>query len=97
MVSPVIFFTLLTGLIGVLQSFDQAFVISQGVRKGRLTGEPDGSLLTYAMLQLRYFQDGRIGMAAAMAWLMFLMTLAITVVLMLSRRRWVHTAAEEPR
>jgi multiple sugar transport system permease protein len=97
MVSPVIFFTLLTGLIGVLQSFDQAFVISQGVRKGRLTGEPDGSLLTYAMLQLRYFQDGRIGMAAAMAWLMFLMTLVITIVLMLSRRKWVHTAAEEPR
>jgi multiple sugar transport system permease protein len=97
MVSPVIFFTLLTGLIGVLQSFDQAFVISQGVRKGRLTGEPDGSLLTYAMLQLRYFQDGRIGMAAAMAWLMFLMTLVITIVLMVSRRKWVHTAAEEHR
>jgi multiple sugar transport system permease protein len=97
MVSPVIFFTLLTGLIGVLQSFDQAFVFSQGVRKGRLTGEPDGSLLTYAMLQLRYFQDGRIGVASAMAWLMFVMTLVITVVLMVSRRKWVHTSAEEQR
>ena len=97
MVSPVIFFTLLTGLIGVLQSFDQAFVFSQGVHKGRLTGEPDGSLLTYAMLQLRYFQDGRIGVASAMAWLMFVMTLVITVVLMVSRRKWVHTSAEEQR
>jgi len=93
MISPVIFFTLLTGMIGVLQSFDQAFVFSQAVRKGRLTGEPDGSLLTYAMLQLRYFQDGRIGIASAMAWVMFLITLLITGAMLASRRRWVHTAA----
>lgn len=97
MVSPVIFFTVLTGLIGVLQSFDQAYVFSQGVRKGRLTGEPGGALLTYPMLQLRYFQDGRIGIASAMAWVLFLMTLAITIVLMVSRRKWVHSSAEERR
>lgn len=97
MVSPVVFFTLLTGLIGVLQSFDQAYVFSQGVSKGRLTGEPRGSLLTYAMLQLRFFNDGRVGLASAMAWLMFLMTLAITIVLMVTRRKWVHSAAEERR
>lgn len=92
MISPVTFFTLLTGMIGVLQSFDQAFVFSQGVRRGRLTGEPDGSLLTYAMLQLRHFQDGRIGFASAMAWVMFLITLAITLVMLASRKRWVHTS-----
>jgi len=95
MVSPVIFFTLLTGMIGVLQSFDQAYVFSQGARAGRLTGEPDGALLTYAMLQLRYFQDGRIGFAAAMAWVMFLLTLVITGAMLASRRRWVHTAVGE--
>lgn len=94
MISPVTFFVLLTGMIGVLQSFDQAYVFSQGVREGRLTGEPQGSLLTYAMLQLRYFQDGRIGFASAMAWVMFVLTLIITVVMLLSRRRWVHTAVE---
>jgi len=94
MISPVTFFVLLTGLIGVLQSFDQAYVFSQGVRKGRLTGEPDGSLLTYAMLQLRQFQDGRIGLASAMAWVLFLLTFAITMVLLASRRRWVHAASE---
>lgn len=92
MISPVTFFVLLTGMIGVLQSFDQAFVFSQGVRQGRLTGEPEGSLLTYAMLQLRYFQDGRIGFASAMAWVMFLITLAITLVMLATRKRWVHTA-----
>jgi len=92
MISPVTFFALLTGMIGVLQSFDQAFVFSQGVRAGRLTGEPQGSLLTYAMLQLRQFQDGRIGFASAMAWIMFLITLVITIVMITTRRRWVHTA-----
>ncbi len=95
MISPVIFFVVLTGMIGVLQSFDQAYVFSQGVREGRLTGEPAGSLLTYAMLQLRLFQDGRVGFAAAMAWVMFLITLAVTLVMLWSRRRWVHTATEE--
>jgi multiple sugar transport system permease protein len=82
-------------MIGVLQSFDQAFVFSQGVRRGRLTGEPQGSLLTYAMLQLRHFQDGRIGFASAMAWVMFVLTLAITLVLLATRRRWVHTSVGE--
>jgi multiple sugar transport system permease protein len=91
MISPVTFFTLLTGLIGVLQAFDAAYVFSQGVRPGRLTGEPDGSLLTYAMLQLRYFSDGRVGFASAMAWVMFVITLVITMVMMATRRRWVHT------
>ena len=95
MISPVTFFTVLTGMIGVLQSFDQAFVFSQGVRRGRLTGEPQGSLLTYAMLQLRHFQDGRIGFASAMAWVMFVLTLAITLVLLATRRRWVHTSVGE--
>ncbi len=95
MISPVIFFIVLTGLIGVLQSFDQAYVFSQGVREGRLTGEPGGSLLTYAMLQLRLFQDGRIGFASAMAWVMFLITFVITMVMLATRRRWVHTATEE--
>jgi multiple sugar transport system permease protein len=75
----------------VLQAFDAAYVFSQGVRPGRLTGEPDGSLLTYAMLQLRYFSDGRIGFASAMAWVMFVLTLVITMVMMATRRRWVHT------
>lgn len=49
------------------------------------------------MLQLRFFNDGRVGLASAMAWLMFLMTLAITIVLMVTRRKWVHSAAEERR
>ena len=94
MISPVTFFVLLTGMIGVLQSFDQAYVFSQGVRAGRLTGEPQGSLLTYATLQLRQFQDGRIGFASAMAWIMFVITLVITIAMLATRRRWVHSTNE---
>ena len=40
-------------------------------------------------------KDGRIGFASAMAWIMFLITLLITLAMILTRRRWVHTTGED--
>jgi multiple sugar transport system permease protein len=47
------------------------------------------------MLQVRHFQDGRIGFASAMAWVMFVITFAITMVMLATRKRWVHTSVGE--
>ncbi|MEU4244505.1 sugar ABC transporter permease [Actinoplanes sp. NPDC026619] len=96
MVSPVTFFILVTGLIGVLQSFDEAYISSSAAAGPQAPpGAPEGSLLTYPLMQLNAFQHNRVGYASAMAWVMFLMTLVLTALVTVSRKRWVHTSAGE--
>jgi multiple sugar transport system permease protein len=91
LITPVIFFQLVTGLIGALQLFTQPFIISRGI------GEPAQSLMFYSMQLYRqafvYFNMGR---AAAMAWALFLVILVLTYIVFRSSG-WVHYGGEEKR
>jgi multiple sugar transport system permease protein len=82
MLSPVILFHLIIGIIGALQLFAQPFVIFHG-------GGPLNSVLVYSVqLYTIAFQQFRMGYAAAMAWILFLVVLALTgVAVRLSRTR----------
>lgn len=72
MVSPVLFFNLLMGLIGALQTFTQGYIITNG--------GPQNSTLFYALyLYRRAFADFRMGYAAALAWVLFAIVLALSV------------------
>ncbi len=88
MLSPVILFTLTMGTIGSFQIFAQAYVMS-----GR---GPDNSTLFYVMYlfdqSFRYF---RMGYGAAMAWVLFGIVLAVTIVQFSLARRWVYYEGEE--
>ena len=82
MLTPVIFFSLTMGVIGSFQIFTQAYVMSgRGV---------DNSTLFYVLYlfdqAFRYF---RMGYAAAMAWLLFGIVLAATVVQFWLAKKWV--------
>lgn len=82
MLTPVIFFSLTMGIIGSFQIFTQAYVMSgRGV---------DNSTLFYVLYlfeqAFRYF---RMGYAAAMAWVLFAIILAVTVVQFRLAKRWV--------
>jgi multiple sugar transport system permease protein len=83
MMSPVIFFNLIIGIIGSFQVFTQAYVMTQG--------GPQNATLFYV---LHLFKQGfglfRMGYAAAMAWLLFLLILILTLVQMVLARRWVY-------
>lgn len=100
MISPAIFFSLVTGVIYGFQYFTEAYVASFAVA-GQPTGSsaaelgsPQGSLLFYSLyLYVRGFTDFRMGYASAMAWVLFLITMACTVLLIRSSRHWVHYAA----
>jgi multiple sugar transport system permease protein len=74
MISPVILFTFITGIIGSLQTFTQAYVMSD---RGR--GGPHYASLFYGLYlfqnAFRYF---RMGYASALAWVLFLIILLLT-------------------
>ena len=85
MLSPVIFFNLLMETIHAFQIFASAYIISNG------EGGPAGSTLFYTLyLYLRGFSDFRMGYASALAWLLFLIILALTIVMFRWSAFWVY-------
>ena len=89
MITPVIFFTLVIGVINGFQYFDQGFVAAN-TASGQV-GSPQGSLLFYTVwLYQQAFSYSHMGYASAMAWILFLVTMAFTAVLLVTSRRWVH-------
>lgn len=89
MLSPVIFFNLVMGLIGSFQYFTQVYIMTNG--------GPQDSTLFYALyLFNRAFVDLKMGYASAMAWILFAITLVCTFVVFKSSARWVYYEGEKP-
>jgi multiple sugar transport system permease protein len=89
MISPVIFYTLVLGIVEVLQYFLVPLVLNNG------TGEPAGSTLFYNLyLYKQFFSFQDMSYGATLAWLLFAVTLAITAILFRLSRRWVYYAGE---
>ncbi len=85
MLSPVIFFNLVMGIIGTFQYFTQAFMISKG------QGGPEDSTLFYALYMFqRSWKYMDMGYGSAMAWVLFVIIILITAVIFRSHTRWVH-------
>lgn len=85
MISPVLFYNLIIALIGAFQYFTQAFVISNG------RGDPDGATLFFNLYLYRQaFPFFSMGYASAMAWLLVVIVLALTVVLFRKSGSWVY-------
>jgi multiple sugar transport system permease protein len=85
MLSPVIFFNLVMGLIGSFQYFTQAYVMTLG-------GPVDSTLFYALYLFRRAFTYLDMGYASAMAWLLFVLIMAVTALTFKSAGRWVHYA-----
>ncbi|MXX26353.1 MAG: sugar ABC transporter permease [Caldilineaceae bacterium SB0668_bin_21] len=88
MMSPVIFFTMIMTIIGSFQIFTAAFVMTEG-------GPADATLFYILYLYRSAFQWLRIGYASAMAWILFLVILALTLIQLKLSRRWVFYAGED--
>jgi multiple sugar transport system permease protein len=84
MISPVIYFNVVMGIIGGFQAFAQAMIMTSS------TGAPEQSTLFY-VLQLYNvgFMDMRMGYASAMAWVLFIIILALTFMATRLSKRWV--------
>ncbi len=84
MLSPVILFNLIMGLIRSVQTFASVYILSEG------TGQPGQSLLVFSLhLFLSAFADLEMGYASAMAWVVFVLLVVCTLLLFRSSRYWV--------
>jgi multiple sugar transport system permease protein len=89
MMSPVLFYSLILGVVEVLQYFLVPLVLKNG------TGEPGGSTMFYNLnLFQTFFTFQQMSYGATMAWLLFVITLVITLVLFRLSRRYVFYAGE---
>ncbi len=88
-ISPAIFFNLIMGIIGTFQVFNQVYIITGG------TGAPGKSLLFYVLyLYNKAFVDFQMGYASALAWILFVIILALTMLVVRSSSLWVYYEGE---
>ncbi|WP_331457342.1 carbohydrate ABC transporter permease [Bacillus sp. FJAT-18017] len=86
MISPIIFFDVITSTIGAFQIFQEAYVMSE---EG--SGRPANSLLFYNLhMWNNAFELFDMGYASAMAWLLFIIVMVLTVLNMKIGKRWVY-------
>jgi multiple sugar transport system permease protein len=89
MLTPVIFYTIVLSVVEVMQYFLVPLVLQNG------TGEPAGSTMFYNLyLYKNFFTFQNMSYGATLAWLLFAITMAITLVLFGTARRWVYYAGE---
>jgi multiple sugar transport system permease protein len=85
MLTPTLFFNLITGLIGAFQVFDAPFVLG-GSRGGR-----SGALLFYVLnLWNEGFRNGRMGYASALAWVLVLLAAIVILIVFRTSAGWVY-------
>lgn len=90
LLTPVIFYQLVLGVIGSLQYFLAPFVLNRG------TGFPEGMTRFYMVYFYKQsFSFFNMGYGATLAWLMFIVALILTIVLFGTAKRWVYYASEE--
>ena len=84
MLTPTLFFMLLTTIIAAFQVFDTAFTIG--------TGRGSGDSLRFYLIYVweAAFRDGRLGYASALSMVLFIVGTGLVLVLLRTQDRWVH-------
>jgi ABC-type sugar transport system permease subunit len=89
LLSPVLFYTLILAVVEVLQYFLVPLVLNQG------TGEPGGTTLFLNLyIYKNFFAYQAMSYGATLAWILFGLTLLVTLIVFASARRWVYYAGE---
>jgi multiple sugar transport system permease protein len=82
LLTPSLLFNLIFGIILTFQTFTNAFVATNG-------GPLDSTLFYVLYLYRKAFEHLQMGYASAMAWVLFLIVLACTLVIFLTSGKWV--------
>lgn len=85
--TPTLLFNLIMGVIGSFQTFTQSFIMTGG-------GPKDATLFLVLYLYQKAFQQFQMGYASAMAWILFVIVMALTLLLLYSSTRWVYYEGE---
>ena len=85
LLSPTIFFNVVIGIIQVFQYFVPAYVMT--------SGGPQNATMFYSLYTYQTaFDDFRMGYASALAWVLFLITLIVSLIAFWGSKRFVHYA-----
>ncbi|OUC09257.1 ABC transporter permease, partial [Litorilinea aerophila] len=87
LLTPIIFFNLITGMIDTFKLFTQAYVMTQG-------GPRNASLFITYYLYQKAFQQFQMGYASALALVLFVVIMVLTVVVFRWSRAWVYYESE---
>ncbi|MCY3790724.1 MAG: sugar ABC transporter permease [Gemmatimonadetes bacterium] len=83
LLTPTIFFLTMVGVIGSLQVFNQAYVMTQG-------GPAHATLFYVLYLFQTAFERFQMGYACAMALVLFIITLIVSLIQLAMGKKWVH-------
>lgn len=85
MITPIIFYNLVTQIAQAFQEFNGPYIITGG--------GPRNSTTLVSLLVYNYaFKDNEMGMACALAWVMFIIVAVLTVIAFTSQKKWVYYA-----
>lgn len=87
LLTPTIFFNLVLSIISTFQTFTSAFVATNG-------GPLDSTLFYVLYLYRQAFQFFNMGYASALAWVLFLIILVLTLLVVRTSDRWVYYEGE---
>jgi multiple sugar transport system permease protein len=90
MMSPVIFFMLVNGIIGALQTFETAFVMTGG-------GPAWATYFFMLHLYTKAFEELNMGYASALAWLLFVYIMLLTLLILKYGSAYVYYEARPQR
>lgn len=88
LLTPVILFNVVTGLIGAFQYFTQAYIMTNG-------GPGDTTLMYSLYLYRSAFEFFKMGYGSALAWFLLLVIMACTYVILRTSGEWVYYAGGE--
>jgi len=93
MISPALFFIVVVNTIAGLQTFDEAYTAFFGA--GNTTYSNDAALFYVIYLFQQAFEFLHMGYASAMAWLLFVLIMIVTMIQIIVSRRLVYYEGEE--
>ncbi|MEU1344015.1 sugar ABC transporter permease [Streptomyces sp. NPDC005827] len=94
LLSPVLFFQVVTGIIAALQSFVPLF-ISLDARPEGMSSVPQGNFLFMIHVFTEYFANGRYGYASALLWVLFVIIMVLTALVFRLSRGVVFYSVEQ--
>jgi len=90
MISPVIFFQGVTGVIATFQIVVQPLLLAETNSIAGVGQVPQSTHLYMVQVYQEFFTSSRFGYGSAMLWVFFLVILAFTLLVQRSSRLWVH-------
>ena len=90
LISPVIFYNLVTQLVQAFQEFNGPYIITNG-------GPRNATTLISVIVYNTAFKDYQVGMSSAMAWVMFVIVMILTIIAFVSQKKWVYYSDDDGR